>query len=391
MAHAEGGGTTHLDASALLYGEKGRTAIVEPTAMLTRFFSNGQSLSAQFAFDVMTGASPTGEMPSGRVQTVTSASGHTSTNAADQLPTKPFSDFRGGLELGWVLPIGSLVTATTGAHVSRERDYRSVGGTFQASLDVMNRLTTLTAGGGVNRDEVLPIGGTPVPFGDGTMVTTATNDKRVATVLLGVSHVVTRGWIMGASVNLMEERGYLTEPYKVVSLISPDSGFTVGSVTEHRPSNRERRSAMLNSVYHLSGDDVTYATYRYYWDDWGVRSHTLDLKLRHELPEHSWLQPHVRLYTQTQAEFFNFGLEDGAPFPTYATSDERLGPLHSATIGATYGFPVPGYTGTLTVRAEYLHQWGDGHPSSAIGAQQDINLFPPMDTGTLFVTYSVDF
>ena len=144
-----------------------------------------------------------------------------------------------------------------------------------------------------------------------------------------------------------------------------------------------------SSVLHRY-QNVTYASYRYYWDNWDVRSHTLDLKWRHELPEHDWFQPHLRLYTQTQASFFHFGLVDGEPLPEYATSDLRLGPLHSVTIGGTYGFKIPGYTGELTIRGEYIHQWGDGHPPDAIGAQQQLDLFPPVEIGTLFVSYSVD-
>lgn len=391
LAQAQDAGTTRLDTSALIYGEAKRTTVIEPMGKLTHFFTDGQSLSAQLALDVMTGASPTGEMPSGRVQTTTSASGTTSTNAADALPTHPFSDLRGGLDLEWVKPIGSLFTATTTGHASRERDYQSLGATFKGSIDLMQRLTTLTFGGGFNRDEVFPIGGTPVPLGDGTQfATTGSNDKHVATALVGVSRILTRRWILSLNGTLTEERGYLTEPYKYVSLISPDSGLAVGAVTEGRPTSRERRSALLNSVYHLPGDDVTYASYRYYWDDWGVRSHTLDFRWRHDLSDHDWLQPHVRLYTQSQANFFHFGLTDGEPLPEFATSDQRLGPLHSFTIGGTYGVRVPGTGGEFSIRAEYIRQWGDGHPADAIGAQKQFDLFPSLDIGTLFVSYSVD-
>jgi Protein of unknown function (DUF3570) len=391
VARAEDTSTTHLDAAALVYGEKGRTQIVEPMAKLTHLFNSGQSLSAQFSVDVMTGASPSGAMPAGRVQTVTSASGSTTTNAADAIPTKPFSDLRGALDLEWVRPLGSLFTATTGGHFSRERDYQSVGGNFRGSLDVMRRLTTLTFGGGFNRDEVFPIGGTPVPLSDGTtLATTDANDKRVTTALVGISRVLTRRWVMGLHATLTEERGYLTEPYKLVSLIDPEDGIVQSSITEKRPSSRERRSLQLNSTYHLPGEDIAYTSYRYYRDDWGVRSHTVDLKLRHDLNEHDWVQPHVRLYTQSSADFFHFGLAQEARIPAFVTSDERLGPLHTVTLGGTYGFRVPRYAGELSIRAEFIRQWGDGHPASAIGAQRQFDLFPPVATGSLVVSYSVD-
>ncbi len=75
-AHAEGAAPAwQFDGSTLVYAERSRTQIVEPVARITRMFSGGQSLSAQFALDAMSGASPSGAQPSGQVQTTTSASG----------------------------------------------------------------------------------------------------------------------------------------------------------------------------------------------------------------------------------------------------------------------------------------------------------------------------
>ena len=52
-----------FDGTALLYGELAKAQVLEPTGRITRMFANGQSLSAQFAVDVITGASPTGRCP----------------------------------------------------------------------------------------------------------------------------------------------------------------------------------------------------------------------------------------------------------------------------------------------------------------------------------------
>jgi hypothetical protein len=60
------------------------------------------------------------------------------------------------------------------------------------------------------------------------------------------------------------------------------------------------------------------------------------------------------------------------------------------TLGGTYGFRVPRYAGELSIRAEFIRQWGDGHPASAIGAQRQFDLFPPVATGSLVLSYSVD-
>jgi hypothetical protein len=117
----------------------------------------------------------------------------------------------------------------------------------------------------------------------------------------------------------------------------------------------------------------------------------VDLRLRHELGDDLFVQPHLRGYTQTAADFFRFGLPQGDPLPQFATSDIRLGPLHTATVGATVGFHIPDYPGSFTARAEYVLQWGKGHPGDAIGVQRGFDLMPPVHTGTFTVGYTRTF
>lgn len=391
-ARAEGPAPTwQVDLSGLVYGEAQRTAVVEPNAKITRLFANGQSLSGSLALDAITGASPSGAVPSGRVQTYTTPSGQLRTTAANQIPTNRFNDFRGATDLEWKAPFLRWFTSSVGTHFSREKDYQSLGASGQLSVDFYRRLFTLTVGGGENRDVVLPTHGTPIPLSDTLLYSGVTrNDKRVSTRMVGLSHVMTRRWLAGVYASETRERGYLTEPYKVVSLVDAVSGYTNGQLTENRPDNRLRRSILGSSVYHFE-KDVLYLSYRRYWDDWGVQSHTFDARWRVGLANERFLQPHVRFYTQRAADFFRFGVPDGAPLPRYVSSDERLGPLHDVTLGATYGFRLPQYPGEWTLRAELMEQWGDGHPADAIGAQKGINLFPPVAVGSLVVGYTVGF
>jgi hypothetical protein len=354
-----------LEATGLLYGEQARARVVEPSGRLTRTFANGRLLSLGLAVDAITGASPTGALPTGQVQTTTSASGGVTSTSADAIPTHPFQDLRGAVDLGWVEPIGTLVSTDATAHWSQETDYASVGAGLKTSVDVLDRLVTVTVGGGYNRDRVFPTGGTAVGLSPDTAPRRpGDNPKDVVTGLVGLSRVVSRRWLVGVTASRSRESGYLTDPYKVVSLVDPATQLPVAQVTEKRPDVRLREDVLGSSVYHLD-HDILYVNYRYYWDDWGVHSHTLDLKLRHDLSEESWLQPHVRVYGQTPASFFVYGLTHGPPLPAYASADERLGPLRTATFGGTYGVRLPGSRGELTLRAEFLYQWLVGRPVSA--------------------------
>ena len=391
MARAQDQGTTsQVDVTGLLYGEASRVSVVEPTARFTRLFPNGQSFYGQFAVDAITGASPTGALPSGQTQTVTSASGTVTTRTASEIPMTNFKDTRVALDGGWVKPFKSF-TSTLGGHFSLEKDYQSIGANGKLAIDFQHHLYTLTLGAGYNQDEVFPVGGTPAGLSDpGVILSTGKNSKRVATVLVGLSRVFTRRWMMALNASRTQEQGYLTEPYKLLSVVEADSGLPTGELTDKRPSSRNRNSLLVNSVYHLT-EDILYTSYRYYWDDWRVRSHTFDLRYRHELGSDMFLEPHLRWYDQSASSFFRFGLIDGEPLPDYATSDYRLGPLTTATVGATFGFMLPASPAEWTVRVEYIGQFSDHHPKDAVGVQRQYDLYPTINTASLVVGYHLDF
>jgi uncharacterized protein DUF3570 len=398
-----------LDTTGLVYAERQRTDVFEPIGRITRFLSNGQTLSAQFAIDAMTGASPTGARPSSQTQTVTGSSG-SSTHSVNEVPTHKFSDLRKAGELEWGLPVGSLLNVSSVARFSREKDYQSIGGNGSISLDVLHRLVTLTLGGGYDRDEVFPVGGTPAPLVDAGEPRAGGRDpKRVKTGLVGLSRVVTRRLLLGGNFTRTRETGYLTEPYKVISLIDPVTDQPTGQLTEARPSTRDRRAALANAVYHQDAN-VLYLEYRYYWDDWKLISHTIDGRYLITLPGGNQVTPHVRLYTQNAAEFYAPKLETNTLIPGFASADYRLGPLDGITFGATYAFHVPGNPGEWSIRAEYLRQWGRGpHDSTSGGGQppeerparpasvaaagptSSLDTIPAVDIGSVVIGYSLHF
>ena len=391
VARADSGATNQFDATALFYGENQRTKVVEPVARITRLLADGQSFSAQIALDAITGASPTGAMPSTTVQTITSASGRATTSSVGSLPMNSFSDFRVATELEWQKPLGRFLTATTGGSFSKEKDYQSLGLSEKVSLELMERLTTITAGISADRDRVEPRGGTTAGLADPSVIISRNSSpKYVTSGLLGISRILTRRLMVGVDASKTYESGYLTEPYKLVSLLDGQTGEYTGTLTERRPTTRNRQSILASSVYHLD-DDVAYLSYRRYWDDWGLRSNTFDLKYRSEIADSLFVQPHLRYYNQTAADFFVYGMRNDRPLPEFATSDYRLGPLQSFTIGATVGLNIPDTPGEFTIRAEYIRQWGVGFPQSAIGAQKGVDLFPALDIGSVVLGYSLGF
>jgi hypothetical protein len=389
VARADSAPTTQFEGSLLLYGEASRVKVGEPTFRVTRLYPNGQSLSAQAGIDVITGATPNGTLPSSGTQTTTSPSGRSSTRpAAGEMPMASFGDVRFALAADWSRPLGRFLTSTLGADFSKEKDYQSIGANAKLSADLMQRLTTVTAGAGYHSDAVSGKRGVYVGLTDGkSYLTTGTEPKRVTSFMAGISRIVTRRWMLGTNYSRLWERGYLTEPYKVLSQVDSVSGEPVGFLTEKRPDSRNRSDVLVSSTYNLAGE-VLYLSLRHYWDDWGIRSNTYDLRYRHELRDDRYLEPHVRFYSQTAADFYRYGLFQGATLPAFASSDNRLAALHSMTVGATYGFRRAGHSVDWTLRVEYIRQWGDSHPADAIGVQRQYDLFPTLNTVTTVIGYS---
>jgi len=65
-------GTTTVDSAVLFYKESGgRVQAIEPTTEITINRLNGDTLTASFTFDSLTGATPTGATPWSQPQTFT--------------------------------------------------------------------------------------------------------------------------------------------------------------------------------------------------------------------------------------------------------------------------------------------------------------------------------
>jgi hypothetical protein len=380
--------TNTVDVTTLFYNE--RISVFEPVVRFTRLYPSGMSFHGQMTIDSITGASPSGALPSGVTQTVTSSSGHVKTISGDTIPTTDFKDTRYALDGEWLKPLKG-VTSTLGGHVSREKDYQSLGVTGKVSFDLDSKLTTLTVGGGYNSDDVFPIGGTTAGLVPSSTATgPASQSKQVASAMIGVSQVLTRRWLVGVSASLDAEHGYLTEPYKVVSVVDASTGIPIEQLTEKRPGTRNRRSLQLDSVYHLT-TDLLYVTLGSYRDDWGIGAASLDLRYRHPAGELVWVEPHLRYYAQNAADFFHIGLVEGQPLPEFASADYRIGKLNTITAGFTVGLQVRDHPGAWTLRAEYMAQNGDGHPGEAVGVQRQYDLFPTLNVFSVVVGYNLSY
>ena len=128
---------------------------------------------------------------------------------------------------------------------------------------------------------------------------------------------------------------------------------------------------------------------RYMTDDWGVRSETGEVRYRWNISERSYLEPHLRYYTQTAADFYTTVLFANEPLPDFASADYRLADLDAYTVGAKYGHLTD--HGEFTMRLEYYKQDGTPSPGSAVGELANHELILPMSAAILQFGYRFKF
>lgn len=337
-----------------------RTEAFSPSLYLQTDLSPNTILTVQSVYDVISGATPTGEpmkrktrqtttttpaaTTTGATQTVqqtsyvavTGASGRVtlvpvtttvpvSTTAATPaaqstsqeygkpyLPLTEFEDQRLAVNLGLRHRAGDWVIEG-GAAYSTESDYDSLAGSLVVSRDFNQRMTTLSLGTSFTHDSVRD-----TPTGNWEEKESLDGQFQIAQVidaktLLKVSYVAGTSW------------GYLDDQYKFVSLNDE-------IIDEQRPGRRNKQIVYVSlnrAIDSLHG--ALEASHRFYRDTYGIEAHTFGLDWYQNLGPKLILVPSVRYYEQSAADFYATQFTGN---PKVYSSDYRLSKLGSITYGA---------------------------------------------------------
>ena len=396
----------HSETSLLIYSERDRVRATEGNFSLHKLLRHDYSLSLRLTYDGLTGATPTGGSPSRHAQTITRASGgKTITVPAGEFPVDAsFKDTRFAAEASLSRPLGRLNTGSLGAHASSEHDYTSVGINLGLTRDFNHRNTTVGVSAALAHDVSKPVGGFhPAYSVFGEEIEDEDRDERrqrfdgkarsVYDLVVSLTQTLDRNTLLMLNYSLDHASGYLTDPYKLISRVQApggdDPGEPIENIYENRPSVRSKNALFAELRRFLGGSTVGLG-YRYFWDDWGVTSHSIDASLRLDFSRHGAIEPRVRWYHQARANFYRAFLVDGEPLPTYASADSRLADFDAFTYGLNYSLPVsPG--SRVNISAEYYAQRGDRSPPEAYGSLLEFDLFPKLDVVMIRLGYSRDF
>lgn len=400
-----------VDSAFLYYGESdGRVKDLSLSARATRDFGDERKLGLDLSVDSLTGASPSGAIASDGPQTFTSPSGRrTYTTPAGEIPLDDsFLDTRLALNGTWSQPFARLYTVNAGVGFSSEYDYQHIGANFGLTRDFNQRNTTLSAALAYAQDTVKPVGGLPLPLAQmGDVVDDdsspasrgdSSDTKQVLDVLFGVSQVLGRHTVLRVNLSYSDSSGYLTDPYKILSVVDPITGDLIGRSPapgtsgpagvyrfESRPDSRRKEGIYAEMRHDFSGK-VLQVGYRFSTDDWEVDSHTLESRLRLPLGGSNYLEPHVRYYRQTAASFYRYSLADTNPLPEFASADARLAEMSAVTVGLKYGHVTSGGN-EWNARLEFYRQTAKAPNEGLIGNQLGNTQMPDFNAVILQFGY----
>jgi len=146
-----------------------------------------------------------------------------------------------------------------------------------------------------------------------------TEDGRNSYALgVGFSQILSKKAQISLALDLVRQEGLLSTPFQRVYFADFEESFIenfhLADDVERLPDSRFKTAVGARFNYYLSEIFVLRTFYRYYFDDWGIGSHTLSVEVPIKLSDRFTVYPSYRYYNQTAADYF-------APYNEHLSSD----------------------------------------------------------------------
>lgn len=255
-----------------------------------------------------------------------------------------------------------------GGGISSEPDFESTFVNLGGSIDLDQKLSSLSAGLSVTHSKInarFDHDAFPYIYGiydlkgnnlynrdnsssrivDGRYSPVLSGTRNDWSAYLGATQVLNKNAQMEASLGYTRSAGYLSNPYKMVEVafIDPAQQWgtaggnkdalyaydaQVAALPERRPDLRNQGNLDLRLAQYVAATDAAlHLNYRYFQDDWGIRAHTLGAQWAQPLGNGWTVTPRVRYYSQDAASFYTPYLVTQQGYFSYVT-DPVNGPIY---------------------------------------------------------------
>ncbi|MDE1207277.1 DUF3570 domain-containing protein [Tenacibaculum sp. LAR 2:5] len=153
---------------------------------------------------------------------------------------------------------------------------------------------------------------------------------------LGFSQILHKNVQGSLAFDLTKQSGLLSTPFQRVYFSDIDDSFIdnfqLADANEKLPNNRLKIALGGRLNWYLNELLTIRTFYRYYFDDWGINSHTASIEIPVKITDKFILYPSYRFYNQTAADYFA-AYEKHLSTNNFYTSDYDLSKYSSNQFG----------------------------------------------------------
>jgi hypothetical protein len=255
-------------------------------------------------------------------------------------------------------------TITAGVSSSSEFDYTSFGANLGFSKKTKDRNGELSAKVQAYFDQVKLVD--PVELRTNTISGEGGYGSANRTTIAGSlswSQVINKNLQVAFLADLVHQQGFLSLPFYRVY-------FTDGSVHQEKlPDNRLKIPLGFRANYFLGDRFIIRTWYRYYKDDWGISSHTVNIEVPVKITSFFSVSPFYRFYNQTAVKYFAPYGQHTAQNEFY-TSNYDLSKFNSNFLGAGIRLAPP--NGVFGVKHWNMLEIRYGHYTKNINMNANI-------------------
>ena len=282
-----------------------------PALLVRKSLADKVSLSATYFVDAVSNAS---------IDVVTTAS--------------PFKEKR--TEYGFSADYAvrdSLITLSTTS--SKEPDYTADAVSLDVAQETFGGMTTVNLGFTRALDRV-------GKHGDASFFDYAKHWQ----YRLGVTQILTPQWLMSANLEVVSDDGFLGNAYRAARVFG-------ATVPERNPRTRSSRAVKFRALGDLGSRDSVHVDYRYFWDTWAIKAHTLEGGYSRYFGE-NWLgDAFVRFYSQDKALFYS---DNATEQTTYVSRNRQLSTFNSYSLGTKVAYTLKRVPGQYEVKANAAYE-----------------------------------
>lgn len=213
-------------------------------------------------------------------------------------------------------------TMSLGYTRSIESDFDATTLSLNISQDMFGDLTTVSMGFALGDNIVSQNGNDSFE-----------EDATVRSYRISLTQIFTKDLVMAFALESITDDGYLNNPYRSVRFCDTPACNSFSFQQEVYPESRTSNAIAVRGNYYLEQRAALHAGLRFFSDNWGIDSTTLELGYTFPFQEDWIIEASFRYYNQSKADFFS----DLFPFQNaqnYLARDKELSKFNSYTLGA---------------------------------------------------------